>query len=165
MSVFWRGSASRAAPAAEMPLMRAACRFASASASGASTLPPPPADSQGLRQTLPLSAAPLHDPAIIVFDEPNSGLDVTSSLVLRSLVQELASSGKIIIYSSHMLEAVEKICHDVVILHRSHVVACNSVARLRETTRSGTLEEVFAAVAVDQDVEQVGRDIVDVGTL
>ena len=121
--------------------------------------------SKGMRQKVLISAALLHDPEIIVLDEPNSGLDVASSLILRNAVATLASRGKTIVYSSHVLEAVEKVCHDVVILHKSHVVACNSIAALRASTPAGTLEEVFSAVAVDQDVEQVGRDIVNVGSL
>ena len=80
-------------------------------------------------------------------------------------VATLQERGKVIIYSSHVLDAVEKVCQEVVILHKSHVVASNSVAKLRELTKSGTLEEVFATVAVDQDVNQVGRDLVDVVTL
>lgn len=120
--------------------------------------------SKGMRQKVLISAALLHDPTIIVLDEPNSGLDVASSLILRSLVSTLAARGKVIIYSSHVLDAVEKVCEDVVILHRSHVVASNSVARLREVTQSGTLEEIFARVAVDQDVDTIGRELADVAT-
>jgi ABC-2 type transport system ATP-binding protein len=121
--------------------------------------------SKGMRQKVLIAAALLHDPQIVVLDEPNSGLDVASSLILRNVVATLSAGGKTIIYSSHLLDAVEKVCHDVVILHKSHVVACNSIAALRDSTRTGTLEEVFAAVAVDQDVAQVGRDIVSAGTL
>lgn len=121
--------------------------------------------SKGMRQKVLLSAALLHDPAILVLDEPNSGLDVASSLILRTLVDTLAARGKVIVYSSHLLDAVEKTCQDVIILHRSHVVACNSVTRLRELTARGTLEEAFATVAVDQDVERIGRDLADVVTL
>jgi ABC-2 type transport system ATP-binding protein len=121
--------------------------------------------SKGMRQKVLLAAALLHDPAIVVLDEPNSGLDVASSLILRTIVNTLASRGKVIIYSSHVLDAVEKVCEDVIILHKSHVVACNSVSKLRELTRTGTLEEVFATVAVDQDVARIGRELADVATL
>jgi ABC-2 type transport system ATP-binding protein len=115
--------------------------------------------SKGMRQKVLISAALLHDPEIVVLDEPNSGLDVASTLVLRSLIATLRDKGKVIVYSSHVLDAVEKICEDVVILHKSHVVACNSVARLRELTRSGTLEEAFTTVAVEGDVAQLGREL------
>ena len=118
--------------------------------------------SKGMRQKILLSAALLHDPAVLVLDEPNSGLDVASSLILRSLVANLASRGKVIIYSSHVLDAVEKACDDVVILHKSHVIAFNSVTRLRDLTSSGTLEEAFASVAVDQNVTQVAQDLAEV---
>ena len=118
--------------------------------------------SKGMRQKILISAALLHDPEIIVFDEPNSGLDVTSSLVLRSLVQELASSGKIIIYSSHVLEVVEKVCTDVLILHDSKVVAHDSVSRLRELMTLPSLEQVFRRVVVAADVDQVARDVVGI---
>lgn len=121
--------------------------------------------SKGMRQKILISAALIHDPAIVVFDEPCSGLDVASTLILRSLVHELASRGKIIIYSSHILDAVEKVCKDVVILHHGHVVANDSVAHLREVARAASLEEVFATLAVDQDVVQVGRQLADVVTL
>jgi ABC-2 type transport system ATP-binding protein len=119
--------------------------------------------SKGMRQKVLISAALLHDPAIAVLDEPNSGLDVASTLVLRTLIATLREKGKIIVYSSHVLDAVEKVCEDVVILHKSHVVASNSVERLRALTRSGTLEEAFTSVAVDRDVVSVGRELADVG--
>lgn len=121
--------------------------------------------SKGMRQKVLIAAALLHDPQVVVLDEPNSGLDVASSLILRHAVATLQERGKVIIYSSHLLDAVEKVCQEVIILHNSHVVASNSVAKLRELTSSGTLEEVFATVAVDQDVNQVGRDLVDVVSL
>ena len=88
---------------------------------------PMSAYSKGMRQKILISAALLHDPDIIVLDEPGSGLDVTSSLVLRSLVQQLAAAGKMVIYSSHVLESVEKVATDVLILHDSQVVAHDSV--------------------------------------
>jgi ABC-2 type transport system ATP-binding protein len=118
--------------------------------------------SKGMRQKILISAALLHDPDILVFDEPNSGLDVTSSLILRSLVQELAAAGKMIVYSSHVLEIVEKVASDVLILHESHVVAHDSVSRLRDLMALPSLEEVFRKVVVATDVQQVARDIVGV---
>ena len=99
--------------------------------------------SKGMRQKILISAALLHDPDIVVLDEPNSGLDVTSSLILRSLVQELAAAGKMIIYSSHVLEIVEKVATDVLILHDSKVVAHDSVTRLRDLMALPSLEDVF----------------------
>jgi ABC-2 type transport system ATP-binding protein len=121
--------------------------------------------SKGMRQKVLLSAALLHDPMILVLDEPNSGLDVASTLVLRTLIATLRDKGRIIIYSSHVLDAVEKVCEEVVILHNSHVVACNTVAHLRAMTKSGSLEEAFATLAIDSDVTQVGRELAEVAAL
>ena len=118
--------------------------------------------SKGMRQKILISAALLHDPDIIVLDEPNSGLDVTSSLILRSLIQELAANGKMIVYSSHVLEIVERVATDVLILHDSRVVAHDSVSRLRDLMALPSLEDVFKKVVVAADVNQVARDIVGV---
>ena len=118
--------------------------------------------SKGMRQKILIAAALLHDPDVIVLDEPNSGLDVTSALILRSLVLELAASGKIIVYSSHVLEIVEKVATDVLILHESRVVAHDSVSRLRELMALPSLEQVFRRVVVAGDVEQMARDLVEV---
>ena len=118
--------------------------------------------SKGMRQKILISAALLHDPEVIIFDEPNSGLDVTSGLILRSVVQELAAAGKIIVYSSHVLEVVEKVATDVLILHDSRVVAHDSVSRLRDLMALPSLEQVFRRVVIAENVEQVARDVVGV---
>jgi ABC-2 type transport system ATP-binding protein len=115
--------------------------------------------SKGMRQKVLISAALIHDPDVVVLDEPCSGLDVASTLILRTLVNELAARGKTIIYSSHVLDAVEKACVDVAILHHGHVVAYDSVTKLREIARAASLEEVFTTVAVDQDVVDIGRQL------
>ena len=72
--------------------------------------------SKGMRQKVLLSASLLHDPELLIFDEPFSGLDVTAALVFRTLLQALAAQGKMILYSSHVLEVVERICSEVIIL-------------------------------------------------
>ena len=109
--------------------------------------------SKGMRQKILIAAALLHDPDIVILDEPNSGLDVTSSLVLRSLVKRLAAAGKIIVYSSHVLESVEQAATEVMILHDSRVVAHDSVTRLRELLQLESLEEVFRKVVLATDVD------------
>jgi ABC-2 type transport system ATP-binding protein len=118
--------------------------------------------SKGMRQKVLISAALLHDPEIIIFDEPNSGLDVASTLILRRVVSTLAERGKIVIYSSHLMDIVEKVCDDVLILHNSHVVAHDSVTRLRELAQVASLEQAFAALAVDQDVNRIGDELASV---
>lgn len=116
--------------------------------------------SKGMRQKVLLSAALLHDPRVVVFDEPNSGLDLTASLVLRSLVKALAREGKLVVFSSHLLETVEAVCSDVVILHEGRIVAHDEVTRLRDLMKVPSLEEVFRALVIETDVDRTAEDLV-----
>jgi ABC-2 type transport system ATP-binding protein len=118
--------------------------------------------SKGMRQKVLIVAALLHDPEILIFDEPLSGLDVTAAMVFRHLVHQLAAQERTILYSSHVLEVVEKLCSTVIVLHRGVVVAHDSVERLRETLSRNSLEEVFAQLVFSEDPEAVARDIVGV---
>jgi ABC-2 type transport system ATP-binding protein len=117
--------------------------------------------SKGMRQKILLSAALLHNPDLILLDEPFSGLDVGSALVLRSLIQELAARGKVVLFSSHELETVERVCQRIVILHRGKIVADDSIARLRTLMELPTLEKIFSQLAVEQDTAAISREIVD----
>src|SRR5262249_29843832 len=117
--------------------------------------------SKGMRQKILLSAALLHNPDLILLDEPFSGLDVTSALVMRSLIQELAARGKVVLFSSHELETVERVCSHVVILHRGKVVADDSIQHLRTLMSLPTLEDIFSQLAVEQDTAAISRQIAD----
>ena len=86
--------------------------------------------SKGMRQKILICGALLHNPDVLIFDEPLSGLDVTSVLVFRDVVKSLAGEGKIILYTSHILEVIEKLCSRVMILHRGRVAANDRVERL-----------------------------------
>jgi ABC-2 type transport system ATP-binding protein len=120
--------------------------------------------SKGMRQKVLVIGALLHDPDLLIFDEPDSGLDVSTSLVLRHLVTMLAARGKAVLYSSHVLETVEKLCSRVLVLHRGRVVADDSVARLRSAMAGGSLEEVVTHLMLRHDPEATARDIADVVT-
>jgi ABC-2 type transport system ATP-binding protein len=117
--------------------------------------------SKGMRQKILLSAALMHNPDLILLDEPFSGLDVGSSLILRSLIEELAGRGKVVLFSSHELETVERLCSHVVILHRGKVVADDSIERLRSLMELPTLEGIFSQLAVEQDSVAISREIAD----
>jgi ABC-2 type transport system ATP-binding protein len=117
--------------------------------------------SKGMRQKILLSAALLHNPDLILLDEPFSGLDVGTGLVLRSLIQELAARGKVVLFSSHDLEIVERVCSHVVILHRAKIVADDSIEHLRTLMALPTLEEIFSQLAVEQDTTAISREIAD----
>jgi ABC-2 type transport system ATP-binding protein len=117
--------------------------------------------SKGMRQKILLSAALMHNPELILLDEPFSGLDVGSSLVLRSLIEELAARGKVVLFSSHELETVERISSHIVILHRGKVVADDSITRLRELMAVPTLEGIFSQLVVEQDAGAISREIAE----
>lgn len=117
--------------------------------------------SKGMRQKILLAAALLHNPDILLLDEPFSGLDVGAALVLRGLLQELASRGKVILFSSHEFETVERVSSRVVILHNGKVVADDSIANLRTLTQLPTLEAIFSKLAVEHDTAALSRRIAD----
>jgi ABC-2 type transport system ATP-binding protein len=118
--------------------------------------------SKGMRQKVLLSAALLHDPEILILDEPFSGLDVTSAQVLKKLLKALATAGKILFYSSHVLEVVERVCDHFVILDKSRVVGHDSVARLRELMTLPDLEQIFAQLVGQEDIDERATSVLEV---
>ena len=116
--------------------------------------------SKGMRQRVLLAAALLHDPELLILDEPFSGLDVSADLLCRTFLQALAREGRTILFSSHRLDVVEKVCERVVILHRGKVVADGRIADLR-SDRTPTLEGVFAEVTQQEDYSAIATDIVN----
>lgn len=118
--------------------------------------------SKGMKQKILIGAALLHDPDVLIFDEPLSGLDVTTVMVFRHLVRTLAERGKIVLYSSHVLEVVEKLCSRVVVLYRGQVAAHDSVEHLRDLMSRDSLEGVFAELVLREDPERIARDIADI---
>jgi ABC-2 type transport system ATP-binding protein len=117
--------------------------------------------SKGMRQKVLIAAAIMHNPELVLLDEPFSGLDVGSALVLRSLIQELAARGKVVLFSSHELDTVERVCSHVLILHRGKVVADDSIENLRSLMAAPTLEDIFSQLVVEQDSEAMSRQIAD----
>jgi ABC-2 type transport system ATP-binding protein len=118
--------------------------------------------SKGMRQKILILAALLNDPELLILDEPFSGLDVRMALVLRSLLKMLAGRNKMILYSSHVLEVVEKVCDRVLILRKGQVVANDSVVRLRELMSESTLEGVFAQLTQPEDTDAIAQMILEV---
>jgi len=119
--------------------------------------------SKGMKQKVLIIAALLHDPDLVILDEPESGLDVGSILVLRHLVRLLARRGKAVLYSSHVVENVERLCSRVIVLSAGRIVMDGDVDRIRTVAPSGSLEEAFATLAA-QRPDAVAEQIADIIT-
>jgi ABC-2 type transport system ATP-binding protein len=117
--------------------------------------------SKGMRQKVLFAAALLHNPDLVLLDEPFSGLDVNSALVLRDLIPQLAARGKTLLLCSHDMEVVERLCTRVVILHKGRAVANDSIDKLRSLMSLATLEEIFSQLAIEQDTSGISRQIVE----
>jgi ABC-2 type transport system ATP-binding protein len=106
--------------------------------------------SKGMRQKVMFTAALLHDPEILFLDEPLSGLDVQSAVLIKELVRGLARAGKTVLYCSHILDVVERVCDRIVVLKDGAIVADGTFAALQAQSRGGTLEQVFLELTADR---------------
>jgi ABC-2 type transport system ATP-binding protein len=116
--------------------------------------------SKGMRQKVLLLGGALHNPISCCWTSlfrARRG----HGMVLRSLIQELARRGKVVLFSSHELETVERVCSHVVILHRGKIVADDLIERLRTLMAAPNLEGIFSQLAVEQDTEAISREIAD----
>jgi ABC-2 type transport system ATP-binding protein len=118
--------------------------------------------SKGMKQRVLIAGALLHDPDLLILDEPLSGLDISSALLLHELIAEMARHGKTILYISHVLEVTEKVCSRVIMLYQGKVVANDEVGRLRDLMHLPSLEQIFRQLAKQDDVAAVARDMVSV---
>ncbi len=117
--------------------------------------------SKGMRQKILLSAALLHNPDILILDEPLSGLDVNAMIGVREMLRGLASQGKTILYCSHVLDAMEKVCSRVIILRKGRVVADDTIERLRAIADRPSLEGVFTRFTQDENQRSMADRILE----
>jgi ABC-2 type transport system ATP-binding protein len=118
--------------------------------------------SKGMKQRVLIAAALLHDPDVLIFDEAQSGLDIANALLFRHLLHTLAARGKVVLYISHVLELVEKVCEHISGIYRGRIVADDSVGRLRDLMQLPNLEEIFAQLVQQDDMESRARDIAEI---
>ena len=118
--------------------------------------------SKGMRQRVLIAAALLHDPKLLIFDEPLSGLDVASARLFKDLLELLAAQGKAILYISHVLEVVEQVCNRVIVIAKGRILADARPADLASLMSLPNLESVFTQLVQQQDTRSVAREIVEV---
>jgi ABC-2 type transport system ATP-binding protein len=118
--------------------------------------------SKGMRQKVLIAAALLHDPKLLIFDEPLSGLDVVSARLFKDLLELLAAQGKAILYISHVLEVVEQVCNRVIVIAKGRILADAPPSELTKLMKLPTLESAFAQLVQQQDTRSVASEIVEV---
>ncbi|MFD2639986.1 ABC transporter ATP-binding protein [Piscibacillus salipiscarius] len=99
--------------------------------------------SKGMRQKLAIARTIIHQPDIILFDEPTTGLDITAANVFRQLVHQLKQQGKTIIFSSHIMEEVQMLCDSVAMIHKGELIYHGSIETLYEEEKSEDLNYIF----------------------
>jgi ABC-2 type transport system ATP-binding protein len=118
--------------------------------------------SKGMRQRVLIAAALMHDPKLLIFDEPLSGLDVVSSRLFKDLMASLAAQGKAVLYISHVLETVEQVCNRVIVIARGKILADAPPSQLTTLMKLPNLESVFAQLVQQQDTQAAAQRIVEV---
>jgi sodium transport system ATP-binding protein len=99
--------------------------------------------STGMRQKVSIARAIVHDPPVLIFDEPTAGLDVLVGRAVLQNIERLRAAGKCILFSTHIMREVEKICDRVAIVSKGKIQACGTLAELRERHGQNDLEELF----------------------
>lgn len=118
--------------------------------------------SKGMRQRVLMAAALMHDPKMLIFDEPLSGLDVISARFFRDLLQELAAAGKAVLYISHVLEIVEQLCDRVIVIGSGKILADAKPAELITLMQLPSLEKVFAQLVRQRDTRSAAQEMIEV---
>src|SRR5699024_9449650 len=99
--------------------------------------------SKGMRQKVLITSSLLHNPDLILLDEPLSGLDANSVMIVKDMLEALANQGKTIVYSSHIMDVVEKISNRIVLLVDGEIAADGTFEELKEQSKAGSLEAIF----------------------
>ena len=103
--------------------------------------------STGMKQKVSIARAIVHDPPVVILDEATAGLDVLVARAVLEIVADLRDQGKCIIYSTHIMREVERVCDRVAIMHRGHILATGTLAELQAEATAGVksceMEELF----------------------
>lgn len=110
--------------------------------------------SKGMRRKVVITAALLHNPPVVFFDEPLDGLDANAAVGFKALIQTLAREGKTIVYSSHILDVVERVCHRVIIIDKGKLLVDGKPDELVAAHGSGTLERLFTQMTGGDELER-----------
>jgi ABC-2 type transport system ATP-binding protein len=114
--------------------------------------------SKGMRRKVVITSALLHNPPVVFFDEPLDGLDANAAVGFKALIQTLAREGKTIVYSSHILDVVERVCDRVIIIDKGKLLVDGTPEQLVAESQSGTLEKLFTQLTGGEELERRAED-------
>ncbi len=109
--------------------------------------------SKGMKQKVLIAAAFLHNPEVLFLDEPLAGLDANAALIIKELLKKMAAQGKTIMFCSHVLEVVERICTRIAVIHEGQLVAEGTPEEITQQTSQTTLEQAFNKLTGSHDVQ------------
>lgn len=115
--------------------------------------------SKGMRQKVLLASGLLHNPDIIILDEPLSGLDANSVIIVKELISKLAKDGKTIFYCSHMMDVVEKVSDRIILIDNGSIVADGTFEQLKQREGNQSLEQIFAHLTAKDNLGQAADDL------
>lgn len=118
--------------------------------------------SKGMKQKVLIISSLLHNPDILFLDEPLSGLDANSVMVVKEILFHLSKQGKTIFYSSHIMDVVEKISNRIILLNDGQVVADGSFEQLKENLKEGSLEQIFNQITGFNEYEAIAEEFVSI---
>jgi len=114
--------------------------------------------SHGMRQKASLAAALVHDPKVLVLDEPTVGLDPKSARLIKDILRQLAARGAAVFLSTHILEIAERMCDRIGIIHQGRLIAAGTMAELRALGRGeGGLEEIFLSLTGGAEYAEIAE--------
>jgi len=116
--------------------------------------------SKGMKQKVLILTALLHNPRVVILDEPLNGLDANAALLLKEIIHHLSARGRTVFYCSHLLDVVEKVCHRVVILKQGRIMADGDVDELRERSGEKSIEGVFSQMTSTMDWSDLAKEFV-----
>lgn len=118
--------------------------------------------SKGMKQKVLITSGLLHNPDIIILDEPLAGLDANSVIIVKELISKLADSGKTIFYSSHMMDIVEKVSDRIILINEGSVVADGSFEELKQKQGDSSLEKIFAHLTSTESMGEASGKLMDI---
>ncbi|SMC24625.1 ABC-2 type transport system ATP-binding protein [Clostridium acidisoli DSM 12555] len=116
--------------------------------------------SKGMKQKVLIISSLLHNPDILFWDEPLSGLDANSVMIVKEILSELASDGKTIFYSSHIMDVVEKISNRIILIKDGQIIADGSFEELKGNSKKGSLESIFNELTGFNEYKDIAKEFI-----